>query len=80
MIPELDDSKYKMMVKDTPGDLARGTLCRLCAGAAFANWEDFKNFTIHLCRHCGDFFARSDPRKYHETRRPPERLPCHQHG
>jgi hypothetical protein len=81
-IPKLnDDSKYKMMLNDTPADLARGTICRLCPDSAFSNWEGYKRhcdssdkhpWTIHFCRHCGDFFARSDARKRHEAHRPPE--------
>jgi hypothetical protein len=81
-IPKLgEDSKYKMMLNDTPGDLARGTICRLCPDSAFSNWDGFKRhcdssdkhpFMIHFCRHCGDFFARSDARKRHEAHRPPE--------
>jgi hypothetical protein len=81
-IPKLKNgSKYQLMINDTPADLARGTICRLCPSSAFSNWEAFKRhcdasdkhpFTIHFCRHCGDFFARSDARKRHEAHRPPE--------
>ncbi len=57
--------------------------CRFCPSAAFGNWEDFKRhcdfseahpLKIMFCEHCGDYFARMDSLKRHQTSRPPECL------
>jgi len=79
--------RHRDLLRATPDDWACGTVnvlkCRLCPDAAFANWEDYKrhcNFSeahpldIHFCKYCGDFFARTDSLKRHQTSRPPECL------
>jgi hypothetical protein len=79
--------RHRDLLRATSDDWARGTVdalkCRLCPDAAFANWEDYKrhcNFSeahpldIHFCKYCGDFFARTDSLKRHQTSRPPECL------
>ena len=79
--------RHRDLLRATSEDWAHGTVdvlkCRLCPNAAFANWEDYKrhcNFSeahplgIHFCKYCGDFFARTDSLKRHQTSRPPECL------
>jgi hypothetical protein len=79
--------RHRDLLRATSDDWARGTVdvlkCQLCPDAAFANWEDYKrhcNFSeahpldIDFCKYCGDFFARTDSLKRHQTSRPPECL------
>jgi hypothetical protein len=86
-IPKRLSQRHKGLLKATSEDLTRGTVrelkCQLCPGADFSNWEDFRRhcnlmeahpLKILFCRHCGDFFARSDSLERHQKNRPPE---CH---
>jgi hypothetical protein len=86
-IPKRLSQRHRGLLGATSEDLARGTVrelkCQLCPSAGFSNWEDFRrhcNFMeahplkILFCRHCGDFFARSDSLERHQKNRPPE---CH---
>ena len=79
--------RYRDLLRATSEDWARGSVevlkCRLCPGAEFSNWEDYKRhcdlseahpLKLVFCKHCGDFFARTDALKRHETKRPPECL------
>jgi hypothetical protein len=86
-IPKSLRQRHRDLLRAKSDDWERGTVgmlkCRLCPDAAFANWEDYKrhcNFSeahpldIHFCKYCGDFFARTDSLKRHQTSRPPECL------
>jgi hypothetical protein len=83
-IPECLSQRQRSLLDATPDDLARGTVkklkCRLCPGTGLRNWEAFKRhcdvmeahpLKISFCRRCGDFFARSDVLRRHQTKRPP---------
>jgi len=84
-IPRQLDRRYRALLKATSDDWARGAIrvlkCRLCPGAGFSNWRDFKRHCremeahpvrISFCDHCGDFFARGDSLKRHCKSRPQE--------
>jgi hypothetical protein len=84
-IPECLSQRHRSLLDATADDLARGMVeelkCRLCPGAGLSNWEAFKRhcdvmeahpLKISFCRHCGDFFARSDALARHQKNRPPE--------
>jgi len=84
-IPRGLDTRQRALLDATPDDWARGTVrvlkCRLCPGAGFSNWDIFRRHCstmeahpnkISFCRHCGDFFARSDSLIRHYDRRPHE--------
>ena len=86
-IPKRLRQRHRSLLVATSEDLARETVqelkCRLCPGTGIGNWEDFKrhcDFTeahplkISFCKHCGDYFARSDSLKRHLKKRPPT---CH---
>ena len=86
-IPKRLSERHKGLLKATPEDWTRGAIrepkCRLCPGAAFSNWEDFKRhcdlmeahpLRISFCGYCGDFFARADSLARHRKNRPPECL------
>jgi hypothetical protein len=86
-IPKRLGERHRGLLKATSDDWARGTVrelkCRLCPGAAFSNWEDFKRhcdlmeahpLKISFCGFCGDFFARADSQARHCKSRPPECL------
>jgi len=79
------DKRCRALLKATSDDWARGAIrvlkCRLCPGAGFSNWGDFKwhcremeahPARISFCDHCGDFFARRDSLKRHCETRPSE--------
>ena len=79
--------RHRDLLLATSDDWERGAVdvlkCRFCPGAAFGNWEDFKRhcdlseahpLKLVFCKHCGDFFARTDSLKRHRTSRPPECL------
>ena len=74
---------YKTLLVATEADWARKAIqvirCRLCPGAEFRNWEDFKRhcdtkeahpLRISFCDRCGDFFARRDSLKRHRKKPP----------
>jgi len=84
-IPRGLDARHRALLDATSDDWARGTVrilkCRLCPGAGFSNWDIFKRHCstmeahpdkISFCRHCGDFFARSDSLIRHYDSRPHE--------
>ncbi len=86
-IPKRLGQRHRDLLRAKSDDWERGIVgmlkCRLCPDAAFTNWEDYKrhcNFSeahplnIHFCKYCGDFFARTDSLKRHQTSRPPECL------
>ena len=79
--------RHRDLLQAKSDDWARGSVevlkCRLCPGAEFSNWEDYKRhcdlseahpLKLVFCKHCGDFFARTDSLKRHQTNRPPECL------
>jgi hypothetical protein len=79
------DKRYRALLEASSDDWARGAIrvlkCRLCPGAGFSNWADFKRHCremeahpvrILFCDRCGDFFARGDSLKRHRKLRPPE--------
>jgi len=83
-IPRLD-KRCRALLGATSDDWERGAIrvlkCRLCPGAGFSNWGDFKRHCremeahpvrISFCGHCGDFFARRDSLKRHCKTRPLE--------
>jgi hypothetical protein len=87
IIPKRLSLRHRGFLWATSEDWERGTInvlkCRLCPDAGFGNWEDFKRhcdfseahpLKIMFCEHCGDFFARMDSLKRHQTSRPPECL------
>ena len=72
-IPKFFKTGYQALLVATQADRARGTVrdikCRLCPKAKFKNWRAFERhcestethpLTIHICKSCGDHFARSD--------------------
>ena len=82
-IPKRLCQRHRSLLAASSEDFARGTVeemkCRLCPGAGFSNWEDFKRhcdlmeahpLKILFCRHCGDFFARPDSLERHQKNRP----------
>jgi hypothetical protein len=84
-IPKRLSQRHKSLLEATSEDLAREEVrelkCRMCPNAGFSNWEDFKRhcdlmeahpLKILFCKHCGDFFARSDSLERHHKHRPPE--------
>jgi hypothetical protein len=87
VIPKRLSPRHRGFLRATSEDWEHGTInvlkCRLCPNAGFGNWEDFKRhcdfseahpLRIVFCEHCGDFFARNDSLKRHQTSRPPECL------
>ena len=86
-IPKHFSKRHRGLLNATSDDWARGAIrelkCRLCPGAAFSNWEDFKRhcdlmkahpLRVSFCGYCGDFFARMDLLAWHCKSRPPECL------
>ena len=84
-IPRRMEERHRALLAATPADWKRGTVgvlkCRLCPGAGFNSWGNFKRhcdtaeahpLTITFCDHCGDFFARKDARGRHSDSRPKE--------
>jgi hypothetical protein len=77
--------QQRALLVATPADWERKAVdmlkCRLCPGADFSQWEDYKRHCdtaeahpakISYCNHCGDFFARGDALKRHCDKRPGE--------
>lgn len=86
-IPKRLSQRHTGLLEATSDNWERGTIrelkCRLCPGAAFGNWEDFKRhcdlmeahpLKISFCSFCGDFFARTDSLERHCKSRPPQCL------
>ena len=86
-IPKRLGERHRGLLKAATDDWARETIlelkCRLCPGAAFSYWEDFKRhcdlmeahpLKIFFCGFGGDFFARADSLARHCKNRPPEYL------
>ena len=84
-IPRRLDKRCRALLEIKSDDWARGAIrvlkCRLCPGAGFSNWGDFKRHCremeahpvrISFCDHCGDGFARRDSLKRHCETRPSE--------
>ncbi|KAH9964350.1 hypothetical protein BGW80DRAFT_1541473 [Lactifluus volemus] len=84
-IPRRLDARHQALLVAKPADWQRKAVdelkCRLCPGADFSDWEDYKRHCdtseahpakISYCGHCGDFFARSDALKRHREKRPLE--------
>ncbi|KAH9983392.1 hypothetical protein BJV74DRAFT_797438 [Russula compacta] len=74
---------YRTLLAATEDDWARRAIqvikCRLCSGAGFRTWEDFKRHCdtkeahpvrISFCDRCGDFFARRDSLERHRKKPP----------
>jgi hypothetical protein len=85
VIPRRLDARHRALLVATPADWQRKAVkelkCRICPGADFSDWDDYKRHCdtseahpakISYCDHCGDFFARSDALKRHRSKRPPE--------
>ena len=81
-IPEDLKTGYQALLVATQVDWARGAVhqikCRLCPGAKFKKWAEFKRhcdstethpLTIYFCERCGDYFARSDACQRHYENR-----------
>ena len=86
-IPKNLKTGYQALLMATQADRARGFICeircRLCPDTKFNKWSEFKRhchstemhpLTIYFCEYCGDYFARSDARKRHREKRPPQCL------
>jgi hypothetical protein len=86
-IPSDFHAGYRILLAATEADWTRGAVdeirCRLCADSGFTKWDDFKRhcktteahpLEISFCKHCGDFFARTDSLKRHRKRPPYECL------
>jgi hypothetical protein len=84
-IPKRLKERQRALLAATPADWKRKAVdtlkCRLCPGADFSDWEDYKRHCdtaeahpakISYCNHCGDFFARGDALKRHCDKRPGE--------
>jgi len=87
VIPKRLIPRHRGFLLATSNDWARGSVealkCRLCPGAEFSNWDLYKRhcdlseahpLKLVFCKHCGDYFARTDALKRHQTNRPPECL------
>ena len=86
-IPRRLSQRQMGLLEATPDDLAREAVrelkCRLCPGAGFGNWEDYRRhcdlmeahpLKLTFCDFCGDFFARTDSLARHRKNRPGECL------
>ena len=84
-IPKRLKERQRALLAATPADWKRKAVdmlkCRLCPGADFSDWEDYKRHCdtaeahpagISFCNLCGDFFARGDALKRHCDKRPGE--------
>jgi hypothetical protein len=84
-IPRRLEMRHQALLATTQADRKREAVdvlkCRICPGADFSNWEDFKRHCdaaeahpvkITYCDHCGDFFARGDALKRHRNNPPRE--------
>jgi hypothetical protein len=84
-IPRRLKGRQRALLAATPADWEWKAVdmvkCRLCPGADFSDWEDYKRHCdtaeshpakISYCSHCGDFFARGDALKRHCDKRPGE--------
>ena len=87
-IPRRTQERHQALLAATPDDWRCRTVtvikCRLCPGADFSDWEDFKRhcdtaeahpWEISFCNHCGDFFARKDSLERHRQKPPKECIP-----
>ena len=82
-IPRIFKPRYKMLLQASQVDFARGAVqkikCRLCPGSNIKTFDEFMRhcrtaethpLEILFCDRCGDFFARCDSLKRHNSRPP----------
>jgi hypothetical protein len=82
-IPPRLKERHRALLAATQTDWKRAAVdvlkCRLCPGADFSDFEDFKRHCdtseahpsmISFCNRCGDFFARGDALKRHHDKPP----------
>ncbi|KAH9962035.1 hypothetical protein BGW80DRAFT_1357098 [Lactifluus volemus] len=84
-IPRGLKERHRTLLATTDADWKRGAVdvlkCRLCPGADFSDFDDFKRHCdkaeahpakISFCDRCGDFFARGDALVRHKKKPPTE--------